>query len=81
MAVESLLLTAKVGHSSEDFVRRAHFLEFLNFCVTKFSLGTLRSHAGHVVYLSTTFSDRTDKREYYYQYFIFRKIYIMPNSK
>ena len=46
MAVESLLLTAKVGHLSEDFGRRGAFsgVSNLNFSVTKFSLGTLRSH-------------------------------------
>ena len=46
MAVESLLLTAKVDHLSEDFGRRGAFsgVSNLNFSVTKFSLGTLRSH-------------------------------------
>ena len=36
---------------------RAHFLEFLNFSVTKFSLGTLRSHADPAFAFKLKFGD------------------------
>ena len=39
MAVESLLLTAKVGHSSEDFVRRGAFSGVSKFLCDKIFAG------------------------------------------
>ena len=57
MAVESLLLTAKVGHSSEDFVRRGAFSGVSKFLCDKIFAGDPQgqtSRSGERFFLVTT---------------------------